>query len=200
MFPSSAIHVVQESADRIRVVCPPNYWLATIWVVTSVVMLGLGKAMAPREWKVPLIVAGLCLLPAVVLLSSWEVAVLSRADGTLRMDQRFVFFHTRQTLPLNSIQQAVVGTNEGNTHMLFFVTTSGEDVSMDIGYMPRQGYYSSALAINNFLAGGSAAAGPRPGAVPTPPELPDWARESDAKAAEQARQYKERQAQNAHQP
>jgi hypothetical protein len=195
MLPSSAIHVVQDSADQIRVICPPNYFLGAIWILAAIVLLAILKLAAPREWKVPLIVAGLCLVPALVVLSSYEVAVLSRTDGTLKMDQRLVFYHTRQMLPLHSVQQAVVGTNEGNTHMLFFVTNSGQDVSMDIGYMPRDGYYSSALAVNNFLAGGATA-----NVVPHAPEAPDWAKKSDAKFAEQVREYKERLAQEKHKP
>jgi hypothetical protein len=199
MLPSSAIHVVQDSADQIRVICPPNYFLGMIWILAAVILLAVLKVAAPREWKVPLIVAGLCLLPALVVLSSYEVAVLSRTDGTLKMDQRLVFYHTRQMLPLHSVQQAVVGTNEGNTHMLFFVTSSGQDVSMDIGYMPRDGYYSSALAVNTFLAGGTTANGVHAG-VPHMPEAPDWAKKSDAKFAEQLREYKERLAQEKHKP
>lgn len=199
MLPSSAIHVVQDSADQIRVICPPNYFLGAIWILAAIVLLAILKLAAPREWKVPLIVAGLCLVPALVVLSSYEVAVLSRTDGTLKMDQRLVFYHTRQMLPLHSVQQAVVGTNEGNTHMLFFVTSSGQDVSMDIGYMPRDGYYSSALAVNNFLAGGATANGVHVG-VPPMPEAPDWAKKSDAKFAEQVREYKERLAQEKRKP
>ena len=191
MLPSSAIHVVQDSADQIRVVCPPNYFLGVIWILAAAVLLLVLKVAAPREWKVPLLVSGICLLPALVVLTSHEVAVLSRTDGTLKMDQRLVFYHTRQTLPLHSVQQASVGTNEGNTHMLFFVTSSGQELGMDIGYMPRDGYYSSALAINNFLAGGAAASGEHVG-DPHAPEAPDWAKESDAKFAKQVSEYKER--------
>jgi hypothetical protein len=199
MLPSSAIHVVQDSADQIRVICPPNYFLGMIWILAAVILLVVLKVAAPREWKVPLIIAGLCLVPALIVLSSYEVAVLSRTDGTLKMDQRLVFYHTRQMLPLHSVQQAVVGTNEGNTHMLFFVTSSGQDVSMDIGYMPRDGYYSSALAVNNFLAGDAKANGAGAGA-PRMPEAPDWAKKGDAKFAEQVREYKERLAQEKHKP
>lgn len=199
MLPSSAIHVVQDSADQIRVICPPNYFLGMIWILAAVILLVVLKVAVPRAWKVPLLVAGLCLVPALVVLSSYEVAVLSRTDGTLKMDQRLVFYHTHQMLPLRSVQQAVVGTNEGNTHMLFFVTSSGQDVSMDIGYMPRDGYYSSALAVNNFLAGGAAASGEHVGA-PRAPEVPDWVKKSDAKFAEQVREYKERLAQEKHKP
>lgn len=199
MLPSSAVHVVQDSADQIRVVCPPNYFLGMIWILAAIILLAILKLAAPREWKVPLIVAGLCLLPALVVLSSYEVAVLSRTEGTLKMDQCLVFFHTYQTLPLHSVHQAVVGTNEGNTHMLFFVTDSGQDFSIDIGYMPRDGYYSAALAINNFLAGGVITNGVRAG-KPHAPEVPDWAEKSNAKFAEQAREYKERLAEDKHKP
>jgi hypothetical protein len=199
MLPSSAIHVVQDSADQIRVICPPNYFLGMIWILAEVILLAVLKVAAPREWKVPLIVAGLCLVPALVVLSSYEVAVLSRTDGTLKMDQRLVFYNTRQVLPLHSVQQAVVGTNEGNTHMLFFVTNSGQNVGMDIGYMPRDGYYSSALAVNNVLAGDATANGVGAEA-PHMPEAPDWVKEGDAKFAEQAREYKGRLAQEKHKP
>jgi hypothetical protein len=199
MLPSSAIHVVQDSADQIRIVCPPNYFLGMIWILAAVILFAILKLVAPREWKVPLIIGSLCLLPALVVFSSYEVAVLSRTDGTLRMDQRFVFFHTRQTLPLHSVQQAVVGTNEGNTHMLFFVTDSGQNFGMDIGYMPRDGYYSSALAVNNFLAGNATVNGTYV-KVPNMAEDPDWVKKSNAKFAEQVKEYKERLAQEKRKP
>jgi hypothetical protein len=193
MLPSSAIHVVQDSAEQMRVICPPNYFLGILWILASAVLFVILKLVAPREWKVPVLVAGLCLLVASVILTSHEEAVLSKTEDTLKMDQRMAFYHTRQTLPLHSIQQAAVGTNEGNTHMLFFVTSSGQDISMDIGYMPRDGYYSSALAINNFLAGstsGGASAG-----VPPRPAILDWAKKGEAKLAEQTKQYEDRIAQ-----
>jgi len=176
-----------------RVICPPNYFLGILWILASAVLFVILKLVAPREWKVPVLVAGLCLLVASVILTSHEEAVLSKTEDTLKMDQRMAFYHTRQTLPLHSIQQAAVGTNEGNTHMLFFVTSSGQDISMDIGYMPRDGYYSSALAINNFLAGstsGGASAG-----VPQRPAIPDWAKKGEAKLAEQTKKYEDRIAQ-----
>ena len=199
MLPSSAIHVVRDSAEQIRVVCPPNYFLGMIWILAAVILFVILKLAAPREWRVPLIIAGVCLLPALVVLSSQEVAILSRTDGTLRMDQRLVFYHTRQTLPLHSVQQAVIGTNEGNTHMLFFVTDSGQDFGMDIGYMPRDGYYSSALAVNNFLAEGATAKG-LPVGAPRRPEDPDWVKKGNAKFADQVKEYKERLAQEKRKP
>jgi len=193
MLPSSAIHVVRDSAEQIRVICPPNYFLGMLWILASAVLFVILKLVGQREWKVPLLVAGLCLLFASVILTSHEEAILSKTENTLKMDQRLAFYHTRQTLPLHSIRQAAVGTNEGNTHMLFFVTSSGQDISMDIGYMPRDGYYSSALAINNFLAD-SAAVGASVG-VPQRPAVPDWAKKGEAKFAEQTKEYEDRVAQ-----
>ena len=190
MLPSSAVHVVQDSAEQIRVICPPNYFLGILWILASAVLFVILKLVAPREWKVPLLVAGLCLLFASVILTSHEEAVLSKTEDTLKLDQRMAFYHTRQTLPLHSIQQAAVGTNEGNTHMLFFVTSSGQDISMDIGYMPRDGYYRSALAINNFLAGSTA--GGASAGVPHRPAIPDWAKKGEAKFAEQTKKYQDR--------
>jgi hypothetical protein len=191
-FPSSAVHVVQDSADQLRIIFPPNWALARWWVLFAVCWSLLGLFFKPEQWRFNLVVSVLCLAPALVMLTSREIDVLSRTEGTLKMDNCFVFHHTRQTLPLKSVQQAVVATDEAGGHVLSYVMGSGQEFNTDIGWMPRDGYYTTAMAINNFLAGITTEIGTETGAVPPPPEPPDWVKKSDTKADAQQKAYQER--------
>jgi hypothetical protein len=166
LFPSSAVYAVQDSADQLRIIFPQNWALALWWISFAVVGFVLGQWFA-GAWslRTRLIVPGICLLLAFALATSSETDVLSRTDGTLKMDTRVIFYHLRKTMPLKSIHSSVVDINWFGGRVLAYVMESGPAIDTNIGWLPRDGYYMAVQAINNFLAGRSIEDGAMTGAA-----------------------------------
>jgi hypothetical protein len=156
LFPSSAVQAVQDSADQLRIIFPQNWALARWWISFAVLWFVLEQIWwGSRSLRTRLIVPGLCLLLALALATSRETDVLSRTDGTLQMDTRFICYHIRKTLPLRSVHSSVVDINWVGGRVLAYVMESGPAIDTGIGWLPRDGYYMAVRAINNFLAGRS---------------------------------------------
>jgi hypothetical protein len=192
LLPSSAVQVIQDSSDQLRVIFPPNWALSRWWILFAIVWLVMAQIFSSWSVRFKLLIPGLCLIPVLILLTSKQIDTFSREKGTLTMEQHLAFYHTQEVFSLKSVQQAVVATDENNGHLMSYVMGSGQEFHSDIGWMKRDGYYTAATAVNNFLAEGAIRKTAEPEAASPSMGDPDWVKQMDAKVAEQKRVYEER--------
>lgn len=192
MLPSSAIQVLESTPTRLHIYCPPNFGLAVVWMVGSFVCallyLWLGHQQGKKLgfwWLMP--VGAACV--GIFLISTFGNVVLSTANNSFMMSERYLFIiRSEHALPLKDLQEAVVETNEGGTHLLNFVFRSGPEVPLGLGFMNRDGYYQAANAVNNFIAmaasngaGGASVNDGKPEAIR---KMEEEMEKDDAKAAD----------------
>lgn len=188
MLPSSAIQILESTPSRLHIYCPPNYGMAFGWFIVSMAAALLlvwtrhraGKAVG-WWWVVPIFFGSL----GVFLMSTFGHVTLSSKDGSFHLNERYLFLiHRDHSYPLKDLQQAVVETNEGGTHLLNFVFGTGEEVPLGPGFMNRSGYYQAANAVNSFLAVASSSGGAEPNSGSDEPEELKQMEEKTRKDAE----------------
>jgi hypothetical protein len=152
MFSSSAIHVIEQTGDRLVVTDPPYYtlgWCLVGLALVTLVFRYFVSASSTHLWPgfllaVPFLLAG------VGLLTSDTTFTFSRSAGTVVIDKRtFGIVRPVREVPLRNIQSARVETGR-NSRRLVLVLESGGTIPMGT-LTSQQGQFQAANAINRIL-------------------------------------------------
>ena len=156
MFPSSALHVVENSSSRLVVVNPPSYGIGSLFLIIGLLIL-YATLSAPKvlAWPRRLILVAIFALPfllvALAQLGSGSTLVLDRDSNTATVRTRVMAYPLHTTvLSLADVRQAIVEAGRG-TRRLSLQTRNGSIVPLGLGHSTQAGQFEMAAAINQFL-------------------------------------------------
>jgi hypothetical protein len=121
MASSSAIQVLQQSADQLDIVDPPRYTTAVLTILIAVALIAIfifkRRPGVPLSWLQIAIPAAMALV-GIVFLASRTWITLSHSSGTLVIAKQFFGkIVSVQTIRLNDIDNAVVESRSGPKHI-----------------------------------------------------------------------------------
>ena len=192
-IPSSAVQWILDSPQQMTIYRPRDYSSLFLWfgmaaavVIAFALLALLVRGARGAVWIAPVVLL-FGLFFGYLTYSDAATAVASKTDGTLRItNERGV----TDTYPLQSVQKAVVETQDGNSRRMVFVLSTGEDVPLGM-WAPRDGLNQAADAFNRFLTGPSDASG-QPASTSPQSEEPDWLKTMKQKEEEQKADYERR--------
>ncbi len=155
IFPSSAIHVVIRTSDRLEILDPPRYSVGAIALIIGMGFLWFVTARKrsttlPLNWAQIAIAIGITLAGLILITASGRI-ILSRSSGTLIIERQFLGIHLFPVqIRLSDIRSAKVESRSGPRRKIVLILQSGQPIS--VGTLTGQaGHYESANAINDFL-------------------------------------------------
>lgn len=154
-FPSSAIHVVTSTPDRLEILDPPRYWTGAIALIIGMGFLWFfttrkRDASLTLNWAQIAIAIGMILAGLILITGSGRI-VLSRSSNTLIIERQYIGIHLFPVqIRLSDIRNVTVESRSGPRRKIVLILQSGRPISVGT-FTGQRGHYESAKAINEFL-------------------------------------------------